>query len=58
MENETTVMKALIAVFIIGSIFVTAICLGDYYKNVKAYDKIDTDTIEVPIVETNIYNFK
>jgi hypothetical protein len=54
MENETTVVKALIAVFIIGLISVTAICLGDYYKN----GKIDTDTIEVPIVETNIYNFK
>ena len=58
MENETTVMKALIVVFIIGLVSAATIFLGDYYKDAEAYDKIDTDTVEVPVIETNIYNFK
>lgn len=58
MENETTVIKALIVVFIIGLVSAATIFLGDYYKDAEAYDKIDTDTVEVPVVETNVYEFK
>ena len=58
MENETTLMKALIVVFIIGLVSGATICLGDFYKDAEIYDEGQTDTIEVPVVETNIYDFE
>jgi hypothetical protein len=57
MENETAVMKALIVVFIIGLVSAAIIFLGDYYKDAEDYDEIGTDTVEIPVIETNIYNF-
>jgi hypothetical protein len=56
-ENETTVMKALIVVFIIGLVSTATICLGDFYKDAEIYDDDQTDTVEVPVVDTNIYEF-
>jgi hypothetical protein len=57
MENETTVMKALIVVFIIGLVSVAIIFLGDYYKDAEIYDNYKTDTVEVPVVDVNVYEF-
>ena len=57
MENETTVMKALIVVFIIGLVSVATICLEDFYKDAEIYDDCKTDTVEVPVVDTNVYEF-
>lgn len=57
MENETTVMKALIVAFIIGLVSAAIIFLGDYYKDAEIYDDDQTDTVEVPVVEVNVYEF-
>lgn len=57
MESETTVMKVLIVVFIIGLVSAATICLGDFYKDAEIYDDGQTDTVEVPVVETNVYEF-
>ena len=57
MENETTVMKVLIVVFVLGLISFATICLGDFYKDAEIYDDGQTDTVEVPVVDINVYEF-
>jgi hypothetical protein len=58
MENETTLMKMLIVAFIIGLVTVATFCISDFFHDAEIYDKSNIDTIEVPVVETNIYEFK
>ena len=57
MENETTVMKMLIVVFIIGLLSVTAMYVGDFYYDVEMHEGIGVDTTEIPVVDANIYKF-
>lgn len=58
MESETTIMKALIVVFIIGMVTMATLFVSDFYHEVQVYDGINVDTIDVPVVETNVYEFK
>ena len=61
MDNETTIMKALIVTFIIGLVTVAYMYVGEYYKDIKVFNDIEnaSDTVDVPVLENvNLYEFK
>ena len=51
-------MKMLVVAFIIGLITVVTLCVGDFYYEAQEYDGVYTDSVEVPVVDVNIYDFK